>query len=190
MSSDGSQPTMLTHLPGVTMFPAWSRAGERPAFRSTQEGNREIYLIRLDRSGLTRLTTDRGDDDWPDRSPVGEQILFKLAARRQTEVYAIRFDGSWLTNLTNHRSQDLDTTWSLDGQRIALLSNRSAYVELYVMRADGRNRPRPGLVVGRDEARLHRDDHQPSCGGDLQICPVNLDRSGFTAVTTHPAVEQ
>ena len=71
------------------------------AFYSDRDGNPEIYTIRVDGSGLTRLTNDPAFDDSPAISPHGTQIIF-LTARHDPspsfpnlkyEIYLMDIDG-------------------------------------------------------------------------------------------------
>ena len=56
--------------------PAWSPDGRRIAFASTRDGNREIYVMNADGSGVTRLTDNDADDGYPSWSPDGRRIAF------------------------------------------------------------------------------------------------------------------
>ena len=68
--------------------PDWSPDGGRIAFSSYRDGNREIYVMNSDGSGVTRLTDRflwstkwrRGTLDYadePDWSPDGRRIAFR-----------------------------------------------------------------------------------------------------------------
>ena len=50
-------------------MPPVSPGSSRIAFESNRDGNREIYVVKADGSGLTRLTVDPADDMWPAWSP-------------------------------------------------------------------------------------------------------------------------
>jgi Tol biopolymer transport system component len=56
--------------------PAFSPDGKRIAFASQGDGNREIYLVNFDGSGLVRLTRNSADDTMPTFSPDGKKIYF------------------------------------------------------------------------------------------------------------------
>src|SRR5215213_6366659 len=64
------------------------------AFLSSRDGNTELYLMRADGSGQTRLTntpTDEGDFDW---SPTGDKIVFISQRDGNEEVYVMNANGS------------------------------------------------------------------------------------------------
>ena len=61
---DGSNATRITST-GDNYQPTWSPDSARLAFTSTRDGDYNIYLIRADGLGLTRLTTDPGNEVTP-----------------------------------------------------------------------------------------------------------------------------
>ena len=56
MNADGSGTRKLTHNARHNAEPAWSPDGRKIAFRSTRNGNREIYVMNADGSGKRNLT--------------------------------------------------------------------------------------------------------------------------------------
>jgi Tol biopolymer transport system component len=64
---------------GSDNFPAWSPKGDRIGLTRLSEDDYDIYTIRPDGTGLTRLTTARGNDAHAVWSPDGKHILFSSA---------------------------------------------------------------------------------------------------------------
>lgn len=55
----------LTNNPAEDSQPVWSPDGAGLAFKSSRDGNYEIYAVNADGSGLTRLTDNPGGDGFP-----------------------------------------------------------------------------------------------------------------------------
>lgn len=149
MNADGSGvATNLSNNPGVPcfgsgicnsgdFFPTWSPDGTRIAFDSERDGNRNIYVVNDDGSGLTRLTDDPVNEADPDWS-IDDKIAFAATGvGGSSDIFVMNADGSGRTNLTNHAGSDTDPAWSPDGTLIAFRSDRDGTAQIYVMNADG-----------------------------------------------------
>jgi hypothetical protein len=90
---------------------ARAQAG-RIAFASNRDGNREIYVMNADGSGVTRLTNNPADDVVPSWSPDGRRIAFESDRDGNLEIYVMNADGSGQTNLTNNPADDVVPSWS------------------------------------------------------------------------------
>ena len=76
MNADGSNVRRLTTADGDDTAPAWSPDGSKIVFRSTRDGNFEIYSMNADGTGQTRLTNHSRADTSPSWSPDGSKIVF------------------------------------------------------------------------------------------------------------------
>ncbi len=76
--------------------PALSPNGTRIAFMGRDEGNWDIYVINVDGSKLTRLTTDPARDGLPAWSPNGQAIAFvsDRDGSSQWAIYGVNADGT------------------------------------------------------------------------------------------------
>ena len=108
---DGTGRVNLTHSGSYDFSPAWSPDGERIAFVSTRDGNREIYVMNADGSNPVNLTRDPAFDAAPTWSPDGERIAFATNRDRNGEIYVMSADGSNPVNLTNHPADDWNPAW-------------------------------------------------------------------------------
>lgn len=157
ISPNGSDLRPLTRTPNgkSSWSVAWAPDGARIAFVSDRDGPPDIYAMRIDRTGVERLTVSTGDrrHAWnPDWSPDGRQIAFNANWNGNDEIY--------LLDVATRRVRPIGSTppgkdswtpaWSPDGSQIAFGSNRDGEDELYVMSTDGSNiRPTHTRATGR-----------------------------------------
>ena len=92
-------------------------------FTSTQDGNREVYMMNPDGSEQVNLTQHRAGDMGAVWSPTGEQILF-VSDRQGTRVrdlYVMDPDGSNVRRVFKKKAKGWrsDPTWSPDGKHFA-----------------------------------------------------------------------
>lgn len=118
VNSDGTNPRPLTEPPNLDgryaqdFEPEWSPDSRRIAFsrvyqdRSLRPGlaAADIYVIRLDGSGLRRLTTWAGRHDWPAWAPDGKRIAFVTTLGRRQSIDAMNADGTHQKRITTGRS--------------------------------------------------------------------------------------
>ena len=133
--------------------PAWSPSGSRIAFSSNRDpvrriGDREIYVIRPDGSGLRRLTSNDYEDDSPVWSPDGTRIAFVSGRAHPGNSAEL-----WLMNGDGRRSErvqpasgpggfpswtDESPSWSPDGQWLVYVTNETNYpANIFIVRPDG-----------------------------------------------------
>ncbi len=199
MKGDGSEVMNVTHSPDIGEHdPSWSSDGqwiafERGPFPPVPELT-EIYIMRADGSGLTRLTSNEVNDSGPSWSPDGQWIAFVSFRDSDYEIFKMRADGSEVMSLTSNDVDDWEPSWSPDGQWIAFESFRDFNSDIYKMRADGSQLTR----LTQDEAY----DGSPSWSpdgrriafssrrdGNSGIYIVNADGSRPTRVTNSPGDE-
>ncbi len=127
-----------TPLPVATLL---GGGGGQIAFASSSSGIPQIYLVNLDASGLTQLTSMEGGACQPDWSPDGAKIVFisPCPARaeftetlyKDSSLYVMNADGSDIQLLT--AGSGFEPAWSPDGKRIAFTSLRDGKKDIYVL---------------------------------------------------------
>jgi len=107
----------LTFAEGVAMLPTLSPDGKMFAYVSSQSGNRDIYLQRVDGRAATNLTADSpADDSEPAFSPDGSQIAFR-SERDGGGIFVMGAAGESLRRITDIGH---NPSWSPDGGRIVV----------------------------------------------------------------------
>lgn len=105
-------------------------------------GNHDVFVMDLDGSNQTRLTTSGAYDDQPKWSPDSSKIAFMSGRDGNLEIYTMNADGSSQTRITNNPAADGFPAWSPDGTKMAFvrgdLRNPSTF-EIFVMNANGSN---------------------------------------------------
>ncbi len=137
MRPDGTERTRLTGGGNVNNgVAAFSPDGSRLVFRSSRSGELELYLMNTDGTGVRRLTTDPGRENFPVFSPAGDAIAFSSdrdgavdrAGNRTFDNYELRMaaDGTpgELRRLTTDPGQDAHPWYSPDGTWIVYTSER------------------------------------------------------------------
>jgi Tol biopolymer transport system component len=122
MNVETKTSTMLSK--GYDNFPLWSPRADLIMFSRLAEGNYEIYTIRPDGTGVTRLTNARGNDAHMAWSPDGEFIVFAStrmgfkdemtytdAPQPYGEIFVMRYDGTNVQQLTDNQWEDGTPAW-------------------------------------------------------------------------------
>jgi dipeptidyl aminopeptidase/acylaminoacyl peptidase len=141
-------------------------------------------------SVVTPFTETAGPYDFaPAWSPDATRIAFVSG----NDIVVMDAGGSPLVNITNTAAAEGAPAWSPDGQRIAFASDREGQAELYYMNPDGSDVVRVTTHVGfrwsrpawsPDSARIAFDCEVDP--GNVDICVVNVDGTGFGRLTSHP----
>ncbi len=190
----------IVPLPTPTPTPAPRAISPRPSaivgrivFSSTRDGGRDLYVMHVDGSNLTRLTNGEGENWDAAFSPDGTQIVFASnRADNDYELYVMQSDGSNVRRLTNSPGVDTHTTWFPDGQRILFESNRDGNTELYTLELTSGTATRLTNNATADE-RPHlspdgtRIAFQSNRDGNHQIYVMNADGTAEQRLTDDAA---
>ena len=155
MDLDGTNLVEYIDRPASADFNGqWSPDGNRILFVSDRDGNYNLYVVDMDGTGLTRLTSHPAADFNPCWSPDGSKIAFVSDRDGNKDIYVMNADGSGVLRLTTDSGYDGAPAWSPSGERIVFESERAGHRDLWIIDADG-----SGLTqLTNDEAvDLHPD---------------------------------
>jgi TolB protein len=147
MNPDGSSQQRLTTDDADDVCPDWSPDGTQIVFATARHDpdpsgcfphcRYEIYTMRTDGSGLSRLTDTPDTEIHPAWSPDGAHIAFVSDRDGNQEIYVMKADGSDPVRLTDNPAADMRPTWSPDGLQIAFNSDRDGDWDIYAMSSAG-----------------------------------------------------
>ncbi|MEY2565439.1 MAG: TolB protein [Verrucomicrobiota bacterium] len=158
---DGTGPKNLTDGKAANnAFPDVTADGKQIVFRSTRDGNKEIYLMNSDGTNVRRITNDPANDTMPSISPNGDMIAFtSTRAGGLFQIFLQRLkdgkpDGS-PRPFAHSTALNMHTRFSGDGKWIAFTSargwlndesalsafNPQPYGEIFVAPVDGSSDP-------------------------------------------------
>ncbi len=91
----------------------------------------DLWVARLDGTGVRRLTTDDGQESNPAFSPDGKLIAFSAQYEGNTDVYIVPVEGGVPTRLTWHPGADLVQAFTTDGTAVLFTSGRAVFTNRY-----------------------------------------------------------
>lgn len=163
----------------------------RIAFRTTRDGNSEIYTMVVDGSSQTNVTNHVDEDSSPVLSSIGSRIAFESNRAGFVNVFVMNANGSGVQNLSNSLSNDIFPAWSFDDSRIAFDSDRDRNREIYVMNADGSNQTRLTVDAASDWWPAWSPDGSriaftTNRDGNAEVYVMNADGTNPVNLTNSP----
>ncbi len=167
--------TVPTSGADTVVFDVACETDTQLAFVSVVDGdNLEIYVVKSNGTGLTRLTFNTTYDFSPAWSPDGSKIAFSRdGGYQRRDIYVMNADGSSQIRLTGGDGFYDMPSWSPDGTKIAFTSQPYRNSDIYVMNADGSNPVR--LTVDDADPAY---DFSPAWSPDGARIAFSSDRAG------------
>ena len=129
---------------GPDTDPVWSPKGDRIAFLRSEDGNRDVYVLRptnsdnwADDTDEVAISEDENDEFSVSWSADGRRLAFVVRFEDQSEIFSVLVDGSERRQLTQNMEDDLMPVWSASEDRIAFVSYAYGNAEILHMNADG-----------------------------------------------------
>ncbi|MGD8867702.1 MAG: protein kinase [Gemmatimonadales bacterium] len=95
-----------------------SRDGNWLVYDSDQNGNADIYKLRVGTDEPIQLTIDPAGDYSAVWSPDGRHVAFHSMRAGNRDLYTMEADGSGLAQRTSSPAHELDPDWSADGKAL------------------------------------------------------------------------
>lgn len=125
VATDGSAPTQLTHLSRTDVeFPVFRPDGREILFMSNSQEHKDqlqIYMMGVDGSHITALTTPPGQSRFPAFSPDGRRLVFESNRTGTWQVFLMNADGSGVKQLTQPPGENISPIFT-DAEHIVFLS--------------------------------------------------------------------
>lgn len=139
----------FSRLAGLNTAAAVSPDGQRVAMILSKDGSPNLYVRRLDGSGLARLTDNRQGDSSPCWSPDGNTLCYSSRAGGPSTLYTVPASGGTPRRLrVAGTSNATEPDWSPDGKSIVFTTQRGGRFEVCVVPAGGGEAT--SLAVGED----------------------------------------
>lgn len=132
MRADGSDPRRLVQLDFEAQYPTWS-SRNMIAFAGVVGENFDIYSVRPNGSGLTKLTKQPGQDNWPTYSPDGRSIAFFSVRDGSEGIWVMDADGGAAKLI----AEGGEPNWSPDGGWITFDCGDAERAVICAVRPDG-----------------------------------------------------
>jgi Tol biopolymer transport system component len=150
MGRRGGNETRLTKTEARETAPTVSPNGKRIAFTRTRRAlpsqedlqyRAAIFTMRLDGTGVRRLTGFRNANVGPSFSPNGKILYTWSSGEDNAQVRVMDRNGTNKKKLTGGRD-NVSPVWARAGKRIAYFNRLGRRPGLYVMKADGSDKTR------------------------------------------------
>ena len=112
-----------------------SRTGWSRARRGTLSDRMEIYLVAIDGSAVTQLTSNEAGDWLPRWHPSGNHLLIESNRDGNSEIYQLSTTSTTALRITNREADDQAPVWSngypITGAMLAFASNANGKFEVH-----------------------------------------------------------
>jgi Tol biopolymer transport system component len=115
---------------------------KKVVFTSNRDGNKNIYSINIDGTGITRLTSYSGSDFYPEASPDGRKIAYASDIGGIWQIMVMDWDGKNKKQITHNSFRCGYPSWSFDGKYIYFEAYINGDWELYRVKSDGTEQKR------------------------------------------------
>ncbi|MGD9494840.1 MAG: carboxypeptidase regulatory-like domain-containing protein [Armatimonadota bacterium] len=112
-----------------------------------------LWLLRVDGSLATRLTSMVGDELYPAYDPGGRLIAFSSNATGTWQIYTVELLTGTIRQITYSAGNKYEPTWSPDGKSIVYSGQVGNQRDLFIVPSDGSQLPRPIIQTPETESQ-------------------------------------
>ncbi len=179
----------LTPTPTLTTAPGTT---SRVAFTSERDGNREIYVMQADGTGVQNLTCHPAQDSDPSWAPLRDRLAFASDRAGDNDIFVMNADGSGATQLAFAVGEQIHPAWSPNGAFIAYVSDEDGDWEIWLMSASGRGAVQLTENDAWDSYPAWNPDsrslvYTSERDGNYELYQYDLATRSETRLTNHPA---
>jgi Tol biopolymer transport system component len=110
MRPNGLEPVNISLNPAQDNSPQGNTDGEI-VFSSNRDGSYDIFMINLDGTGLSKLSTNPGQDLLPAWSPDNLWIAFNSDRDGNPDIFTMKSNGADPANYTRNPATDAYASW-------------------------------------------------------------------------------
>jgi len=188
----GAVEQRLTDVKEGCFEPDVSPDGSEIAFVSSREGDPEIYVMRVDGTGVRRITAFHEEDREPRWSPDGKWLSFISNREGRDRYYLVRPDGTQLRALSGAATklEERELAWSPGGQKMAFVERLpDAKSRIWVASVAGGEPVALTDGKARDDGPVWSPDGKylvfvAEREGDTDLWLMRADGTGQTRLTT------
>jgi hypothetical protein len=136
--TENRNPRRLTNSSASDTNPDLNDTAHRIAWNSNMRGSHDIYVMNFDGTGVSRLTSIAGSDEYdPSWSPDGARIAYVSKQNGNPDIYVMNSNGTGSTRLTASSDPEFNPNWSPDGTKITYVQSAGNMGKVMVMNSDG-----------------------------------------------------
>ncbi len=130
---------------------------KKAVFTSNRDGNKNIYSINIDGTGITRLTSYSGNDFYPEASQDGHKIAYASDIGGVWQIMVMDWDGKNKKQITHNSFRCGYPSWSFDGKYIYFEAYIDGDWELFRINSNGTGQKR--LTFDSNHNDWHPNGH-------------------------------
>jgi TolB protein len=139
---------------------------------SSKDGSSDIYIMNLQNSNLTKITSSHGIDISPTVSPDSRYIAFVSDRGGSPQIYVMRRDGTDIRRITFEGNYNTSPIWSPKGDKIAFVGRRGTN-QIFTINPDG---------TELTQLTHTGNNEEPSFSPDGMFIAFTSDRDGVKSI--------